>query len=298
MMTEFEWDRITHGGREPYEEYQAKEATRLLEDYQLFPDGWVTNPRQMEFALKYLDLVVNARWVIHSAVTPGTFWIVESVGRLDNEFLTILLNGEDIRTPVSLAVRKNRKPDASSSIDGLVWEYGYKRMLHKRPEVIQTIIGDRDEVSRKPYDQEKWLGSSNLVVTGRKEIPMSAGCDSQAAGLIANAPPNAQGVDDKIADVRSGNAEHEDAATPDQKASDEPVTPPVTETAESLAEKRGWTKFMPRGEAYKMFPKSSSWCREQLAEWIENGNAKTKGQRGDVRFRITFLDEMGANFTP
>ena len=56
----------------------------------------------------------------------------------------------------------------------------------------------------------------------------------------------------------------------------------------------GWTKWMPRGDAYSLFPKSNTWCRGELSAWIENGDAETKSKRGDVRFCVTFLTEMGA----
>ncbi len=60
-------------------------------------------------------------------------------------------------------------------------------------------------------------------------------------------------------------------------------------------EMSGWH---PRGEWYKQFKKSESWCRSQLPEWRSDGIAETRSERGDVRFRVSWLKEQNISEPP
>lgn len=58
-----------------------------------------------------------------------------------------------------------------------------------------------------------------------------------------------------------------------------------------LLEAGDMSAWHPRGEWYKQFPRSESWCRGKLTEWICDGIAETQSERGDIRFRLLWLKE-------
>ena len=53
-----------------------------------------------------------------------------------------------------------------------------------------------------------------------------------------------------------------------------------------------WSGWHPPGDWWKRFPKSSAWCRSQMDKWLTQENAQRKGDRSDIRFRLSFLKEL------
>ena len=54
----------------------------------------------------------------------------------------------------------------------------------------------------------------------------------------------------------------------------------------------GWSGWHPPGDWWDKFPKSSSWCRSQMDKWLAEKTVQRKGERGDIRFRLSFLKEL------
>ncbi len=52
-----------------------------------------------------------------------------------------------------------------------------------------------------------------------------------------------------------------------------------------------WSKWYPSDEWAKRWRKSPSWFRGELKHWIADEEAERKGQRGDIRFLLSFLAE-------
>lgn len=53
-----------------------------------------------------------------------------------------------------------------------------------------------------------------------------------------------------------------------------------------------WSGWHPPGEWWKNFPKSESWCRSKMTKWLTEGTVQRKGERGDIRFLLSFLKEL------
>ncbi len=69
-------------------------------------------------------------------------------------------------------------------------------------------------------------------------------------------------------------------------------TESILRLAESFDLEAGWSGWHPPGDWWKLFSKSPSWCRSQMDKWLTQGTAQRKGNRGDIRFRLSFLKEL------
>lgn len=69
------------------------------------------------------------------------------------------------------------------------------------------------------------------------------------------------------------------------------TTATIVAGREPLAD-AGWSGWHPPGDWWKTFPKSPSWCRSQMDKWLTEKTVQRKGERGDIRFRLSFLREL------
>ena len=69
------------------------------------------------------------------------------------------------------------------------------------------------------------------------------------------------------------------------------TTATIVAGREPLAD-AGWSGWYPPGDWWKTFPKSPSWCRSQMDKWLTEKTVQRKGERGDIRFQLSFLKEL------
>ncbi len=69
-------------------------------------------------------------------------------------------------------------------------------------------------------------------------------------------------------------------------------TASILRLAELFDMDAGWSGWHPPGDWWNAFPKSPSWCRSQMNKWLTEGTVQRKGERGDIRFLLSFLKEL------